>query len=248
MGKLLLLTTAALALLCAIPAHAELWSPETVQLAEKDQRNIETYCAWHWPRNYQMQVDCSNKQSWALRNLLVLINNFLETHGDQQRPIFAAIMSQCSETWGQDHVMNLTCLRNKAAGLLNPVPPLPRPLPAPRADEPQTQLPTVPSTLPQKELGPLSTRIEEIRKLVRQSLPIITRHCGTDAVCRKEQTAAMYSIAAREIANAKALRNPAMYANAALDNDILNSCIVMWGASEDFAATMQCINDAAPTM
>jgi hypothetical protein len=129
-------------------------------------------------------------------------------------------------------------------------PPLPQALPAPKADEPTaqtTELPTAPPTLQPKELGPLSKRIEEINKLARQSLPI-TRHCGTDAVCRKEQTAAMYSIAAREIANAKALRNPTMYANAALDNDILNSCIVMWGASEDFAATMQCINDAAPTM
>jgi hypothetical protein len=58
----------------------------------------------------------------------------------------------------------------------------------------------------------------------------------------------MYSIAAREIANAKALRNPTTYSSAVLDNDTVNACIVMWSASEDFAATMQCINDAAPTM
>src|ERR1700730_6788021 len=128
--------------------------------------------------------------------------------------------------------------------------PLPKPLPSPKADEPTatpSDLPTAPPTLKPKELGPLSKRIDEIKRLVRLSIPIITRHCGTDVVCSKQQTAAMYAIAAREIENAKATRNPMTYTSAALDNDVLNSCIVQWGNSEDFVEALKCINDAGAT-
>jgi hypothetical protein len=66
--------------------------------------------------------------------------------------------------------------------------------------------------------------------------------------CRAEQTKAIHEMADKERAIAKALRNPTTYTSAMLANDTVNACIVMWNASEDFAATMQCINDAAPTM
>jgi hypothetical protein len=83
--------------------------------------------------------------------------------------------------------------------------------------------------------------------LIRLSLPIAVKHCGSDATCRKDQTAAIYELAAKEIVIAKTLRNPTTYTSAVQKNDIVNACIVMWRASEDFVATVQCINDATPT-
>jgi hypothetical protein len=68
------------------------------------------------------------------------------------------------------------------------------------------------------------------------------------ATCRKEQTAAIHELASKETTIAKAIRNPTTYTSAVLEHDTVNACIVMWRASEDFAATMQWINDAAPTM
>jgi hypothetical protein len=99
-----------------------------------------------------------------------------------------------------------------------------------------------------ENLSPLSSRLAEINQLARQSLPIIVRHCGSDASCRKQQTAAMQELASKEAAVAKALRNPTTYSSAVVENDTINACKVMWRESEDFAATMQCINDATPTM
>ena len=51
-------------------------------------------------------------------------------------------------------------------------------------------------------------------QLARQSLPIIVRHCGSDASCRKQQTTAMQELASKEEAVAKALRNPTTYTSA----------------------------------
>jgi hypothetical protein len=113
---------------------------------------------------------------------------------------------------------------------------------------PQADAPVAPPTLSPSNLVPLSSRLAEINQLGRQSLPIITRHCGPDAACRKEQTAAMKELANKEVAVAKALRNPTTYTMAAADNDTINACLVMWRASEDFAAVMQCINDATVTV
>jgi hypothetical protein len=58
----------------------------------------------------------------------------------------------------------------------------------------------------------------------------------------------MRELATKETKVAKALRNPTTYTSTVLENESINACKVMWHASEDFAATMQCINDAAPTM
>ena len=58
----------------------------------------------------------------------------------------------------------------------------------------------------------------------------------------------MQELASKEAAVAKALRNPTTYTSAVVENDTINACLVMWRASEDYAATMQCINDAAQTM
>jgi hypothetical protein len=58
----------------------------------------------------------------------------------------------------------------------------------------------------------------------------------------------MHELANKEITIAKALRNSTTYTSAVLENDTVNACKVLWRASEDFAATMRCINDAAPTM
>jgi hypothetical protein len=119
-------------------------------------------------------------------------------------------------------------------------------LPVELAPKPaQATLPVAPPTLSPSNLMPLSSRLAEINQLARLSLPIIIKHCGPDAACRKEQTAAMHELANKEIAVAKAIRNPTTYATAAADNDTINSCLVMWKASEDFAAVMQCINDAS---
>jgi hypothetical protein len=112
---------------------------------------------------------------------------------------------------------------------------------------PQANLPVAPPTLSPANLMPLSSRLAEINQLARQSLPIIIKHCGPDAACRKEQTAAMHELANKEIAVAKAIRNPTTYTIAVADNDTINSCLVMWKASEDFAAVVQCINDATVT-
>jgi len=57
----------------------------------------------------------------------------------------------------------------------------------------------------------------------------------------------MLGLANKEIAVAKAIRNPTTYTIAVADNDTINSCLVMWKASEDFAAVVQCINDATVT-
>jgi hypothetical protein len=120
--------------------------------------------------------------------------------------------------------------------------------PAMPSPPPQANFPEAPPTLSPGQLEPLSWRLAQINQAMRQSLPIVTRHCGSDATCRKDQTAAIHELAAKETAIAKALRNPTTYTSAVLENDTINACIVMWRASEDFAATMQCINDAAPTM
>jgi hypothetical protein len=128
-----------------------------------------------------------------------------------------------------------------------PAPQAPAPANPPIAN-PQSTASVAPPTLPAQQLGPLSYRLAEINQAMRQSLPIVTRHCGSDASCRKDQTAAVHELAGKEIAIAKALRNPTTYTVAVQDNDTLNACVLMWSASEDFAATMQCINDAAPTM
>jgi hypothetical protein len=111
--------------------------------------------------------------------------------------------------------------------------------------EQQSMAPTVPSTLPAPYLGPLSLRLAEIDQFARQALPVIVRHCGVDAVCRKDQTAAMHELVNREKAIAKDLRNPTKYTNAVAQNDTVNACIVMWAASEDFVSLVQCINDAS---
>lgn len=124
-----------------------------------------------------------------------------------------------------------------------PMQPLPPP-PPPAEPHPQAKLPTAPPTIPPGQLGPLSDRLAQINQLARQSLPVIIRHCGSDAVCRKENTAAMYELVAKETAIAKALRNPTTNATATQQNDTVNACKVMWASSEDFAALMQCINDA----
>ena len=110
---------------------------------------------------------------------------------------------------------------------------------------PQATAPTAPPTIPASQLGPLSHRLAEINQLVRQSLPIVIRHCSSDAACRKDQTAAIHELAAKETAIAKALRNPTTYTTAVQQNDIVNACKVMWAASEDFAETVKCINDSA---
>jgi hypothetical protein len=124
-------------------------------------------------------------------------------------------------------------------------PPVQAAPPPPEAQD-QSTAPVAPPTLPQGKLGPLSLRLAEINQLARQSLPIITRHCGTDAACRKDQTAAMHELVAKETANAKALRNPNSYGIAMLENDRINACKVMWTASEDFVGLVGCINEAAP--
>jgi hypothetical protein len=113
---------------------------------------------------------------------------------------------------------------------------------------PQATAPVAPPTPSAADLAPLSSRLAVINQLARQSLPIIVRHCGSDAACRKQQTAAMQELASKEAAVAKALRNPMTYTSAVVENDTINACLVMWRAIEDFAATMQCINDATPTM
>jgi hypothetical protein len=125
-----------------------------------------------------------------------------------------------------------------------PAAPAPAAKPEPEPYVEQAKAPVAPRTLPPAALAPLSSRLAEINQLTRQSLPIATRHCGSDAACRKEQTAAIHELAAKETAIAKALRNPTTYAAAVRDNDTVNACIVMWSASEDFAAAVQCINDA----
>jgi hypothetical protein len=79
---------------------------------------------------------------------------------------------------------------------------------------------------------------------MRLSLPIIVQHCGSDAVCRAEQTKALHELADKERAIANALRNPTTYTTAVEENDTLNACKVMWAASEDFVAVVQCANDA----
>ena len=56
----------------------------------------------------------------------------------------------------------------------------------------------------------------------------------------------MHELADKERAIAKALRNPTTNAAAIQQNDTVNACKVMWAASEDFAETLKCINDAAP--
>jgi hypothetical protein len=111
----------------------------------------------------------------------------------------------------------------------------------------QATAPTAPPTIPMEKLPPLSIRLAEINNLARQSLPIITVHCGKDAECRKQQIAAMKDLVVKETAVAKSLRNPTTYAEAAQVNDAINSCKVMWHASEDFVGLMSCINDATPS-
>jgi hypothetical protein len=181
----------------------------------------------------------------------------------------AAIASDCAREWGTDFHMQLWCRQRQAEAYnklappttheANPIslPPPPAPAPqqpqaptyqAPAPANPQSTAPVAPSTLPANKLGPLSTRLAEINQLMRQSLPIAVRHCGSDATCRKEQPAAIHELASKETTIAKAIRNPTTYTSAVLENDTVNACIVMWRASEDFAATMQCINDATPTM
>jgi hypothetical protein len=129
-----------------------------------------------------------------------------------------------------------------------PTPPPPIKANEPIAQNPQARIPTSPPTLPAGQLEPLSWRIAQINQLMRQSLPIAVRHCGTDAAFRKEETAAVHALAAMEIVAAKAIRDPTTYTTAVATNDTINACLVMWRASESFASAMKCITDAAPTM
>jgi hypothetical protein len=124
--------------------------------------------------------------------------------------------------------------------------PVDPPPPPPKEITDQAERPVAPPTLPLPQLPPLSQRLAEINNLTRQSLPIITRHCGKDATCRQQQTAAMQELAGKEIAIAKALRDPTSYGDAIRENDTVNACEVMWRASEDFVGLVQCINDATP--
>lgn len=209
MKKMLLLTTAAIALLCVLPAHSS--ELDDVSAA------ISAYCAKEWSQDYSMQLYCVNKQKAAYNGL----------HQPSLNPITL------------------------------PFPPLPLTLPKatvtpspevtvsppPSEPQPQAAVPVAPPTIPAWQLGPLSVRLAEINQAVRQSLPIIVRHCGSDDVCRKEQTAAMYELANKERTIAKELRNPTLYTAAVQDNDTVNACKVMWTASEDFAAVMKCINE-----
>ena len=183
----------------------------------------------------------------------------------------ATIASSCETEWGTNFRMQVYCRKTQTEAYysLHPrrestqpccvsaPPPPPPPVQQaptqccansqPSSPLPQTNNPVAPPTLPAPNLGPLSIRLAEINQLVRQSLPIITRHCGADANCRKEQTAAMHELADRETTIAKALRNPTRYITAVMQNDAVNACKVMWVASEDFAGLMQCINDATAT-
>jgi outer membrane biosynthesis protein TonB len=124
--------------------------------------------------------------------------------------------------------------------------PVDPPPPPPKEITDQAERPVAPPTLPLPQLPPLSQRLAEINNLTRQSLPIITRHCGKDAACRQQQTAAMQELAGKEIAIAKALRDPTSYGDAIRENDTVNACKVMWRASEDFVGLVRCINDATP--
>jgi hypothetical protein len=123
-----------------------------------------------------------------------------------------------------------------------PVPVMPEPEPYKN----QVEQPVAPQTLPPAALAPLSSRLAEINQLSRQSLPIITQHCGKDALCRQQQTAAMQELMNKEREIAKALRNPTSNMQAVQDNDTVNACKVMWRAAEDFVGLVQCINDATP--
>jgi hypothetical protein len=176
----------------------------------------------------------------------------------------ADIASSCEAKWGTNFDMQVFCRKNQTEAYYKLYPKAPccappspppiqqnypccNPISLPPSRSPQVNNPEAPPTLPTPNLGPLSVRLNEINQLVRQSLPIITRHCGADANCRKEQTAAMHELADRETAIAKALRNPTTYITAVMQNDAVNACKVMWVASEDFAGLMQCINDATAT-
>jgi hypothetical protein len=121
-------------------------------------------------------------------------------------------------------------------------------LPPPPVAPPQAEAPKAPPTIPAGQLEPLSWRLAQINQLMRQSLPTIIRHCGPDAACRKEETAAVHALAAMEIVAAKAIRDPTTYTTAVAINDTINACLVMWRASESFASAMKCITDATPTM
>jgi hypothetical protein len=123
----------------------------------------------------------------------------------------------------------------------------PTDLPQAPAPQPQTTAPTVPPTLPAANLSPLSVRLAEINLLAKQSLLTVARHCGSDVACRKQQTAALQEIVSKERTIAKALRNPTTYKTTVPENDSVNVCLVAWRASEDYASTLQCINDAAQT-
>jgi hypothetical protein len=235
MRKLLLLTTAATLLFCASPAYA----------GPNDFLACRNYYDWIEMANITVRYGVRAAQGYGLRSCTVVDGDepwVAERFASAHIHAMGELQSTCIR-----RPYDTTCLWTMMTYKDEEPKQAPRkPVIQPQA--PTSELPTAPATLPPGELGPLHKRIEEINKLARQSLPIITRHCGTDALCRKQQTAAMYAIASKEIANAIALRNPTTYADAVLNNDILNSCVVMWGNSEDFAATMQCINDAAPTM
>ena len=129
-----------------------------------------------------------------------------------------------------------------------PQPPISPTMPSiapPDEFKPQAKAPVAPPTLPAHRLPPLSDRLAEINQLARQSLPVITRHCGKDATFRKEHTDAMQELVNKLTVNAKALRDPTSYAEAVLANDTINACLVMWRQAEDFVVVVRCINDAS---
>jgi hypothetical protein len=152
----------------------------------------------------------------------------------------SAIASDCARQWGTDFHMQLVCRQEQTEAYYKLNPPVQAP--------PQAEFAKAPPTLPPAQLEPLSWRLAQINQLMRQSLPTIIRHCGPDAACRKEETAAVHALAAMEIVAAKAIRDPTTYTTAVATNDTINACLVMWRASESFASAMKCITDATPTM
>jgi hypothetical protein len=194
-----------------------------------------------------------------LATAAVLLLCALPAHSSEADAL-ASIASSCEATWGTDFRMQVFCrkIQTEAYYTLHPVAPVVRepvqPAPAQPTPialpppPPQATAPVAPPTLSEENLEPLSSRLARINNLVRLSLPIAVRHCGSDATCRKDQTAAIHELASKETTIAKAIRNPTTYTSAVLENDTVNACKVLWRASEDFAAIMRCINDAAPTM
>lgn len=236
--------------------------------------DVWQHCQDQWGDDYQNQRSCRNTQTAALDKWVVAAEAS-KSHGTPSREsiidcsiwiktfdfvkandcVESATTPRSPQGTVEQHPITLPMrpvIVEPRARAEAPVPPTRRAAPpAPVAPEAepyanQAEMPSAPPTLPPVALAPLSSRLAEINQLMRQSLPIAVRHCGSDAACRKEQTSAIHELAAKETAIAKALRNPTTYTTAVMDNDVVNSCIVMWSKSEDFAETMKCINDATP--